>query len=448
MARSYQEVLVECREYDIKIVALHVTDILGNWHQLNVPVSRLSEDSFEDGFSWTVNQLGEQRGHLTDVLLMPQPVTSFVEPFADPPTLNLICTMLDPLTREELLEDPRTIAMKAEKYARESGVADEILFGLGIEFFLSSGSTRRRAQSSQAVEYEMDSARSTRQPSAGMLIDDFCKSMMIALMECGVDVYSHRRSTHDPYKSLLEIGGAGVVNSADRLMITKHVIKRMAQRIGRSATFMPLPHPKRQPAGMSTQIAMLKHENCVLSGAGYAGLSDSGIHAIGGILKHSAALTALTNSTINSYSRLNACPSSLPRIAYSQTDLVAAVRVPNQHPSKMKSLEISAPDAACNPYLAFSAMVMAVVDGVQNKTHPGRPLELEAYDSTDSKSHDSNPDDSKRIPGNFEEALNALESDGEFLFRGDVFSPDVLQGWIGHKRLFEVQAAVRNSSLE
>lgn len=440
MAKSHQEVLVQCREFDIKIVTLHVTDILGNWHQLNIPVSRLTEESFEDGFPWTVHRLGNQRGHLSDVLLMPQPTTAFVEPNADPPTLSLICSMHDPLTREELAEDPRTIALKAEKYARESGVADTTLFEMAVEFYMFEGQTRvryGRAIESQSRVFDVESSREPRHTSSSAtLMDDFCKSLMIALLDCGVDVIAHHRSTGDRFKSLLEIGGAGLVTSADRLMITKHLVKRVAQRAGRSATFMPFPQANRQPAGMTTQLSMLKHETCVLTGAGYAGLSDAGMNAIGGILKHTAALTALTNSTTNSYCRLNVCPGSLPQIAYSQTNLVAALRVPDRNASKSKCLEFRLPDAVCNPYLAFSAMVMAAVDGVQNKTQPGRPLELDRYDSTEASSEEP-----MLIPASFDEALKSLESDAEFLFRGDVFSPEILQSWISHKRLYDVQAA-------
>lgn len=443
MANSPQEVLVECRQHDVKAVALHVTDLLGKWHQLTIPVARLTEESFEDGFPWTLNRLADKRGEVTDVLLLPQPTTAYIEPHAELPTLCLLCTMHDPLTREELPEDPRTIALKAEKYARESGIADIASFALMVEFFLfdSHPLQRRWRGNFRASEHDdsnvagLEQERSARSMHSRRLDDDFRTDVMHSLADCGVEVAAHRQSGSDRFKSYLEISDASLVASADNLMVTKHVVKRLAARCGKSATFMPLPQAGRQPAGMSTQLALLKHENCALSGAGYAGLSELGLHAIGGLLRHTPALTALTNSTTNSYTRLGAIPGGLPKIAYSQSDLLAAVRVPSHRSGRNKCLEMRLPDAASNPYLAFAAILMAVVDGVQNKLHPGPALDPNPYGSSDQLST-SYP----RVPSSFEVAVNALEEDGEFLLRGDVFTPEVLEAWILHKRMVDIHA--------
>lgn len=443
MASSPQEVLVACREHDVKAVALHMTDILGVWHRLTIPVSRLNEESFEDGFAWTLNGLGARRGEVTDVLLLPKPSTAHIEPFTDLPTLSLLCAMHDPLTRDELPGDPRTIALKAEKYARESGVADETLFGLTVEFFLFDAPPRRRSPRAPRRAQDVDSLSdasidngAAQRGALGVrLDDDFRNEIMHALIDCGVGVKSHRQSRADRAKSSFELSEASLIVSADHLMITKHVIKRLAERTGKSATFMPMPQGNRQPAGLSTCLSLLKQENCVLSGSGYAGLSDVGLNAIGGILKHAAAIVALTNSTTNSYARLSARGGRLPQIAYSQSDLQAAVRVPNHQPGKTKCLEFRPPDAACNPYLAFAALLMAAVDGIQNKIHPGPALEPDPYhvggDPSTSYAH---------VPSSFEESLHALEEDGEFLLRGDVLTPEVLQSWIEHKRMVDIQA--------
>lgn len=443
MANSPQEVLVECREHDVKAVALQVTDILGGWHQLTVPISRLTEESFEDGFAWTLHQLGEKRGELIDVLLLPQPRTAYIEPYAELPTMSLLCTMHDPLTREELPEDPRTIALKAEKFARESGVADEVVFSLGVEFFLFDARSRhgrsRRLRAGASGE-RLDEMGIERGPwgddsSGTMLSEDFRNFVMQALLDCRVGVASHHQSRSDPLKSHLELSEANMVACADRLMITKHIVKRLAARAGKSATFMPLPQAGREPAGMLTQLSLLKQENSVLSGSGFAGLSDVGLHAIGGILKHASAIVALTNSTTNSYARLGAFPGKLPQIAYSQTDMQAALRVPSYQPGKSKCLEFRPPDATCNPYLAFSALLMAAIDGVQNKSHPGSPLGLDPYGPSEGPAAGY-----ARVPASYEAALDALETDGDFLLRGDVLSAEVLNAWLGHKRMVDIQA--------
>lgn len=443
MANSPQEVLVECREHDVKAVALQVTDILGGWHQLTVPVSRLTEESFEDGFAWTLHQLAEKRGELVDVLLLPQPRTAYIEPYTDLPTLSLLCTMHDPLTREELPQDPRTIALKAERYARENGVADEVLFALGLEFFLfearpqHGGQRRLRAAGGKERldEVGMERGPWSEDSSGTMLSEDFRNVVMQALLDCRVGVAAHHQSRSDALKSHMDLSEASMVVCADRLMITKHIVKRLAARAGKSATFMPLPQAGREPAGMLTQLSLMKHENCVLSGSGYAGLSEAGLHAIGGILKHAAAIVALTNSTTNSYARLGAYPGKLPKIAYSQCDLQAALRVPSYQPGRTKCLEFRLPDAACNPYLAFSALLMAAIDGIQNKNHPGSPLGLDPYSPQDVASAGYS-----HVPASYEAALDALEADGEFLLRGDVLSAEVLQAWLEHKRMVDIQA--------
>lgn len=451
MANSPQEVLVDCRQHDVKAVALHVTDALGRWHQLTIPLSRLTEESFEDGFAWSLPYLGQRHGEVMDVVLIPHPSSAFIQPQADLPTLSLLCSMNDPLTREELAEDPRTIATKAEKFASDSGVSDEILLSLLLDFFLLDPSQRtpgRRGayRQTRAPDDSLNFSSERFQREASRNIDDdFRSEVMQALSDCGISIASHRQSADDRLKSQLELSESGLVTAADQVMIAKHVVRQLAARWGKVATFMPLPQTGRQPAGMPTQLSMLHAGRCALSGSGYAGLSEAGLHAIGGILKHAAALTALTNATTNSYARLNIGPlgyrhgsgNKLPRIAYSQSDLRAALRIPSHRASKHKCLEYQLPDAVCNPYLAFSALLMAAVDGIQNKTHPGPSLDPDPY-SSEQLATSFQP-----TPASLSESLNALEEDGEFLLRGDVFTPEFLQSWIEHKRLFDVDVLRR-----
>lgn len=452
MANSPQEVLVECRQHDVKAVALHVTDALGKWHQLTIPLSRLNEEAFEDGFAWSLPYMGQRQGEVMDVVLIPHPATAFIQPQADLPTLSLLCSMHDPLTREELAEDPRTIALKAEKYAKDSGVADEILLSLSIEFFLFEPMQRaqgRRHPSRQVREqddplgYSMD--RNERD-STRRIDDDFRSEVMQALSDCGIAITSHRQSAGDRLKSQLQLNDSNLVAAADQVMITKHVVRQLAARWSKTATFMPVPQAGRHPAGMPTQLSLLHNGRCTLSGSGYAGLSEAGLHAIGGMLKHATAITALTNSTTNSYARLNLGLSGkatgggndLPRIAYSQSDLRSALRIPSHRASKHKCLEYQLPDAVCNPYLAFSAMLMAAVDGIQNKIHPGPSLDPDPY-MPDQLSTSFQP-----VPASLSISLAALEEDGEFLLRGDVFTPEFIQAWIVHKRMMDVDALRRH----
>lgn len=449
MANSPQEVLVDCRQHDVKAVALHVTDALGKWHQLTIPLSRLTEESFEDGFAWSLPHMGTRQGEVMDVVLIPHPTSAFIQPQADLPTLSLLCSMHDPLTREELSEDPRTIATKAEKFASDSGVADEILLGLALEFFLFEPQHRehgRRQSMRQAREADDSLSYSTGRPpreSWRPIDDDFRSDCMQALSDCGIAIASHRPAAGDRFKSQLEFSESNLVTAADQMMIAKHVVRQLAARWGKSATFMPVPQAGRQPAGMPAQLSLLHGGRCALSGSGYAGLSEAGLHAIGGILRHAAAITALTNSTTNSYARLNmgcagaASGYGLPKIAYSQTDLRAALRIPSHRASKHKCLEYQLPDGICNPYLAFSAMLMAAVDGIQNKTHPGPSLDPDPYTSEELSTS------FQPVPASLADALVALEEDGEFLLRGDVFTPEFLQKWIAHKRLFEVDTLRR-----
>ncbi len=447
MANSPQEVLVQCRQHDVKAVALHVTDVLGQWHQVTIPVARLTEESFEDGFEWTLHMLAERRGEVADVLLVPQPSTAFIHPYAEMPTLGLLCVMHDPLTREEIPDDPRTIALNAQKYAKESGVADEVLLSLSLEFFLfgehplSRGrrGTRRAIETAAQHEESLDGPRPVSR-SVSLHDDDFRTQAMHALVDCGVEVAAHRQSSRERWKSCLELSETGLVEAADNIMIAKHVIRRLAAREGKSATFMPLPCSGLEPAGMPTQLALMKHEKCALSGSGYAGLSEAGLHAIGGILKHAGALTAFTNSSTNSYSRLATWPGMTPKVAYSQSDLRAYLRVPTSRSSKQKNLELRVPDAISNPYLAFSAMLMAAVDGIQNKVDPGAALDPDPYAPVSGYASESLSTSYPPCPGNLDSALEALSQDGEFLLRGDVFTPELLESWIRHKRMVDLEA--------
>ncbi|MCC6508610.1 MAG: hypothetical protein IT423_05860, partial [Pirellulaceae bacterium] len=340
----------------------------------------------------------------------------------------------------------------------ENGVADQVLLALGIEFFLldQAPPSRRRHGAGRPLDNDrrsdlgFDVERTQRDAYGHRLDDDFRNEVMHALSECSVSVASHRQAEGDRTKSRFELSESSLVTSADHVMITKHVVRRIAARWNKAATFMPLPQAGRLPAGMPTQLALIQSDNCVLSGSDYAGLSEVGLYAIGGILKHAAALTALSNSTTNSYARLglglglglgmgdyqsSSSTGRVPRIAYSQSDLRAAVRVPTHRSSKHKCLEFQLPDAIGNPYLTFTALLMAAIDGVQNKIQPGPALDPDPYTAGDEL-----PTSYQRVPASLSSALTRLEEDGEFLLRGDVFTAEFLQSWIDHKRQVDIEA--------
>jgi glutamine synthetase len=452
--KSPQEVLVLCRERDVKAVDLRFTDFMGKPRHLTVPVSRLTEDAFEEGFGFDgSNVRGWQAIDESDMLLVPIPSSAWIDPFSGLSTVALNCTILDPITREEYARDPRNIARRAENYLQQTGVADLALIGPEAEFSIFDNV--QFDQTPQAGFYTVDSGEApwnrgrAEQPNLGNKLDskagylacppadqtsDLRGDIMQTLIECGIDVECH----------LHEVGGAGqaeidircdtLLAIADAVMNYKYIVKNVARRHGKTATFMPKPIWGDSGNGMHVHISLWKSGEPLFAGTGYAGLSDIGHHAIGGILRHAPALLALTNPTTNSFRRLVPGFEAPVNLAYSQRNRSAACRIPMISPSpKAKRVEFRCPDPSCNPYLAFSAILMAVIDGIQNKIHPGPPLDRDLYDLPP-ELLESVP----RVPHSLEAALEALEQDCDFLLRGDVFTEEILASWIEAKRKYEI----------
>ncbi len=452
--KSPQEALVLCREKDVKAVDLRFTDFLGRQHHCTIPISQLTDASFEDGFGFDGSSLrGWQAADESDMLLVPQPPSAWIDPFTSLQTLVLTCALVDPITREEHARDPRNIARRAESFLVNSGVADTALFGLEIEFFLFDDVRFDQTDNSgfysvDSIEANWNCARSDASNLGHKIRNrevyfpcapldqtvDIRGEIMQTLIECGIEVECHHHEMATAGHAGIDMRFDSLVSMADSMMNCKYIVKNVARRHGKTATFMPKPIMGEHGSGLHVYLSLWKSNEPLIAGNHYAGLSDVGLHAIGGILKHAPALAALTNPTTNSYKRLEPDCQAPVNLAYSQRNRSAACRIPMVSPSpKARRVEFRCPDPSCNPYLAFAAIQMAVIDGIQNKIHPGEPMEKDGY-ALPAEIKASIP----QMPRNLESALDALEQSGDFLLRGDVFTEDALRAWIDYKRTQEV----------
>ncbi len=454
LTKSPQEVLVLCRERDVKAVDLRFTDFLGRQHHTTVPISQLTDDAFEDGFGFDGSSIRcWQAIDESDMLLVPLPHSAWIDPFSAISTVVLTCSILDPITREDYARDPRNIARRAENYLQQTGVADTAYLGPEAEFFIFDNV--QYDQTASSGYYSVDSVEAVwnrgraESPNLGHKLRhkegyfpcppadqtaDMRGEMMQTLIECGIEVECHHHEVATAGQAEIDIRYDTLLSIADTMMCYKYIVKNVAKKHGKTATFMPKPLAGDNGNGMHVHLSLWKSGEPLFAGTGYAGLSDAGLHAIGGLLKHAPALLALTNPTTNSYRRLVPGFEAPVNLAYSQRNRSAACRIPMISPSpKSKRIEFRCPDPSCNPYLAFSAILMAVIDGVQNKIHPGEPMDKNLYDlPTESNS------DIAQTPRSLEAALEALEADCDFLLRGDVFTEDTLTSWIQYKREHEI----------
>lgn len=451
-----KEVLAFCREKDIKAVDIRFMDFPGLWQHMTIPVNCLTEDVFEDGLGFDGSSLrGWAEINNSDMLLVPQPETAFVDPFTEMPTLVLICNIQDPITREDYSRDPRNVARKATNYLRSTGLGDTAFLGPEAEFFIFDDV--RFDQNPQSGYFFLDSneAQWNRGRDEGPnqaykvrfkegylpcaptdKLMDIRNEMMQTMIDCGLNVECQHHEVATAGQAEIDLRFDELLQMGDNMMIYKYIVKNVAYKHGKTATFMPKPLFSDNGSGMHTHISIWKDGQNTFAGDQYAGLSETAIYAIGGILKHAGALLAITNPTTNSYKRLVPGYEAPVNLAYSQGNRSAAVRIPMYSNSpKSKRLEFRCPDPSCNPYLAFSALLMAAIDGIQNKIDPGNPLDKNIYDLP--------PEISSQIPktpDSLAGALDALEADHEFLLRGDVFTQDVVDTWIKYKRENEVDA--------
>jgi glutamine synthetase len=449
-----KEVLDMAKENGAKVIDLRFMDYPGLWQHFSVPLRELEESSFEDGFGFDGSSIrGWQPIHASDMLVIPDSETAKMDPFYAAPTLTLICNIVDPVTREPYTRDPRNIAQKADAYLKSTGIGDVVYIGPEAEFFIFDDI---RFESNRfGAFYEIDSIEGNwntgrdEGPNLGYKprhkegyfpvppmdkFQDLRTEMVLTLEELGIETEAQHHEVATAGQSEIDMRFKPLLQMADQLMWFKYVLKNVAYRHNHTVTFMPKPLFEDNGTGMHTHISIWKEGRPLFAGDKYAGVSQDALYAIGGILKHCKALCAFTNPTTNSYKRLVPGFEAPVNLAYSSRNRSAAVRIPMYSTSpKAKRIEFRTPDPSCNGYLAFSAIVMAVIDGIQNKIDPGDPLDKDIYNLP--------PEELAEIPsapGSLDEALEALRADQEFLMKGDVFTQDAIDMWIDYKTENEV----------
>ena len=436
-------------KHSAKILDLRFTDPPGLWQHVSYPIGELEESSFKDGFGFDGSSIrGWQSIHESDMLLLPDANSAFMDPFRDTPTLILICNVVDPLSKKPYLRDPRQVAIKAEAYLADSGIADTAYFGAEAEFFILD--SIRFDSAPQHAFYHIDSDEGRWNtgreehnlgyrprykegyfPAPPMdHFQDLRTDMVIKMQEVGLDIECHHHEVATAVQCEIDQRFNTLVKSADNMLKYKYVCKSVANQYGKTVTFMPKPIFGDNGSGMHTHQSLWSKGKPLFAGDKYAGLSQMALWYAGGLLKHARSISAFTAPTTNSYKRLVPGYEAPVNLAYSSRNRSAAVRIPMYSNSpKAKRLEFRPPDPSCNPYLAFSAMLMAGLDGIENKIDPGKPLDKDIFEL--SKEELKNV---PSMPGSLDEALEALDSDHKYLTKGGVFSQDLIDMWIEYKK--------------
>ncbi|ABQ91347.1 MULTISPECIES: type I glutamate--ammonia ligase [unclassified Roseiflexus] len=462
MGMTPKDVLALIKEHDIKMVDVRFTDMPGTWQHFSLPASMLSEDDFVHGLGFDGSSIrGFQAINESDMLVVPDPDTAFIDPMLKIPTLALICDIRDPLTGENYSRDPRYIAKKAEEYLRSTGIADTAYFGPEAEFFLFSDV--RFDQGSHFGYYFLDSDEGIWNSGADRggknlgyrprykegyfpcppldTLQDVRSQITLNMMAAGIEVEVHHHEVATAGQCEIDMRFDSLLRMADKLVKYKYIVKNTARQFGLTATFMPKPLFGDNGSGMHCHQSLWKEgQPLFYDPKGYALLSDTARWYIGGILTHAPALLAICAPTTNSYRRLVPGFEAPINLVYSQRNRSAAIRIPTYSDSpKARRIEFRAPDPTCNPYLAFSAMLMAGIDGIKNRIEPPPPLDVDIYELTaEEKAH------IRGTPGSLAESLDALEADHDFLLAGGVFTPDVIETYLDYKRSRElIQVAIR-----
>ncbi len=439
----------------IKFVDLKFMDFPGQWQHFTVPVTQVDAGSFEDGFGFDGSSIrGWKAINESDMLIIPDPGTMFLDPFIEVPTISLICDVYEPSTKEKYSRCPRNIAQKATAYLNSTGIADTVYYGPEAEFFVfddvrfDSG-PNGSFYSVDSIEGRWNSGRE-ESPNLGYkprykegyfpvpptdALMDLRNEMVVNLMNAGVDVEAQHHEVASGGQCEIDLRFQPLLKAADQLLLFKYIVKNTAKKNNKTVTYMPKPIFGDNGSGMHVHTSLWKKGKPLFAGSGYAGLSEMGLYFIGGLLKHAASLLAFTNPTTNSYKRLVPGFEAPVNLAYSQRNRSASIRIPMYSSSpKAKRVEFRCPDPSCNPYLAFSAMLMAGLDGVINRIDPGEPLDKDIYDMS--------PEELKDVPstpGSLNEALKSLTNDHEYLMKGDVFTEDVIETWIKYKTDKEIK---------
>lgn len=443
------EVMQFIKEQEVQFVDVKFCDLLGTWQHFTVPVSEISKETFKEGFGFDGSSIrGWQAIDASDMLMMPDASTAEIDNFIEAKTLSLICNIKDPVTGKFYERDPRYIAQKAEKYLKSTGIADTAYFGPEAEFFIFDDI--RYDQTSNSGYYYIDSEEGIwntgrdEMPNLGHKprhkegyfpaapIDtqtDIRNEMALELQNVGIRVETAHHEVATGGQAEIDMRFDSLTAMGDKFMWFKYIIKNVARRYDKTATFMPKPLFGDNGSGMHVHQSLWKNGQPLFAGNEYAGLSEIGLYYIGGILKHAKALCAFTNTTTNSYKRLVPGFEAPVNFVYSSRNRSAAVRIPMYSTSpKAKRIEYRTPDPTANGYIAFSALLMAGLDGIKNKIKPGNPVDKDLF--TLSKKELKNI---PVAPGSLEDALKELEKDHKFLLEGDVFTEDLIQTWIERK---------------
>jgi glutamine synthetase len=450
-----KKVLEFVKENNVQVLDLRFTDLPGLWHHVSYPIAMLKESSFEEGFGMDGSSIrGWAAIHESDMLLIPDANKYLLDPFTEVPTMVMICDVIDPVTKQRYDRDPRYIAKKAEMYLASTGLADTAYFGAEAEFFIFDNV--RFDQNEHEGFYFID-AEEGRWNSGRVEnnlgyrprykegyfpvaptdhYQDLRTEMSMTMQNCGLVVECHHHEVATGGQTEIDLKFDSLIRSADAMMLYKYIVKNVANQYGKTVTFMPKPLFQDNGSGMHTHQSLWKDGKPLFAGDGYAGLSQMALWYIGGLIKHGPALSALIAPTTNSYKRLVPGFEAPVNLAYSRRNRSAACRIPMYSASpKAKRVEFRPPDPSCNPYLAFAAMLMAGLDGIENKIDPGQPLDKDIYDL--------GPEELAKVPsmpGSLEAALDHLARDYQFLLKGDVFTEEMLNTYIDYKREKEVNA--------
>src|SRR5215467_1780572 len=436
----------------VKFVDIRFTDLPGAWHHVTVPIGVFNEDSFESGIGFDASSLrGWASINESDMLLLPDARRFWIDPFFEEPTLCLFATVVDPITRESYDMDPRGVATRAENYLRLTKLADNCFFGPEAEFFIFDQVSYHNDVNGAGYHFESGEGlwnSGRREENLGYRVrtkegyvplppvdslHDLRSDIVQNLQSVGIEPEMHHHEVASGGQCEIDFRFSTLLGTADNVLLFKYVVKNTAFYYGKAATFMPKPMFGDNGSGMHCHQSLWRGDKPLFAGDRYAGLSELALHYAGGILKHAAAIAAFAAPTTNSYKRLVPGYEAPVNLAYSRRNRSAAIRIPMYSTSpSARRLEVRFPDPSCNPYLAFSAMMMAGLDGIQNKIDPGQPLDKDIYDL--------GPDELRGVPtlpGSLNRALEALEADHEFLLKGEVFSPTLIERWTTHKRLKE-----------
>ena len=446
---SAQDVLNMIKDNDAKYVDFRFTDTRGKEHHVTVPAYTVEEDTFTEGKMFDGSSIAGWKGiNESDMILMPDPTTAFVDPFFQDVTVNISCGIVDPTTMEGYERDPRSIAMRAEAYLKSTGIADTAFFGPEPEFFIFDDVRWGSDMSGSFVKIDSQEAGWNSEkvyPDGNMghrpttkggyfpvppvdSFQDIRSTMCNILEEVGVPVEVHHHEVATAGQCEIGTRFATLTTRADWVQRQKYVIHNVAHQYGKTVTFMPKPIVGDNGSGMHVHMSLAKDGVNTFAGDGYAGLSETALYYIGGVIKHAKALNAITNPGTNSYKRLVPGFEAPVMLAYSARNRSASIRIPFVASPKGRRIEVRFPDPSANPYLAFAALMMAGLDGIKNKIHPGEAMDKDLYDLP--------PEEDKLIPRvchSLDMALEALDKDREFLTAGGVFSNDMIDAYIDLK---------------